>query len=237
MSQRVASPSARISCRSPRATRGIGCRGARGAWDPGALGASRPSREPRSLARRAALLWERLGREGRRQVHDALRNPRRVGLTFATGLKIILCNDHDVVMIGEIRYRDTANIAVESVLTGHLVLATLHTSNASGGLARLSEMGVEPFPTSSAVDCLVAQRLARRLCVRCSATVAHEPDVDALMRLGATPRARRRSTWGPGYHTPGISRWPWLCVTPDADALREQSSGAGGTLAILHARS
>lgn len=93
-------------------------------------------------------------------------NPR-AGLTFASGLRSILRSDPDVIMIGEIRDVETAKISVESALTGHLVLATLHTNNAPGALTRLTEMGVEPFLTSSAVDCVIAQRLGRRLCERC----------------------------------------------------------------------
>src|SRR5660397_54651 len=93
-------------------------------------------------------------------------NPK-AGLTFASGLKSILRCDPDIVMIGEIRDRDTAQIAVESALTGHLVLSTLHTNDAPGALSRLTEMGIEPFLTSSAVDCVLAQRLARRLCPQC----------------------------------------------------------------------
>lgn len=93
-------------------------------------------------------------------------NPR-AGLTFATGLRSILRADPDVIMIGEIRDVETAKISVESSLTGHMVLATLHTNNAPGALTRLTEMGVEPFLTSSAVDCVIAQRLCRRLCERC----------------------------------------------------------------------
>jgi type IV pilus assembly protein PilB len=93
-------------------------------------------------------------------------NPK-AGLTFAAGLRSILRCDPDIVMIGEVRDRETAKIAVESALTGHLVLATLHTNDAAGALSRLSEMGVEPFLTSSAVTGILAQRLARRLCVHC----------------------------------------------------------------------
>ncbi|MGB3635238.1 MAG: ATPase, T2SS/T4P/T4SS family, partial [Rubrobacteraceae bacterium] len=93
-------------------------------------------------------------------------NPR-AGLTFASGLRSILRSDPDIIMIGEIRDVETAKISVESALTGHLVLATLHTNNAPGALTRLTEMGVEPFLTSSAVDCVIAQRLGRRLCERC----------------------------------------------------------------------
>ena len=91
----------------------------------------------------------------------------RAGMTFAAALRSILRCDPDIVMIGEIRDRETAQIAVESALTGHLVLSTLHTNDAPGALSRLTEMGIEPFLTASAVDCVLAQRLARRLCKTC----------------------------------------------------------------------
>ena len=91
----------------------------------------------------------------------------KAGLTFASALRSILRCDPDIVMIGEIRDKETAQIAIESALTGHLVLSTLHTNDAPGALSRLTEMGIEPFLTSSAVDCVLAQRLARRLCKEC----------------------------------------------------------------------
>jgi type IV pilus assembly protein PilB len=93
-------------------------------------------------------------------------NPK-AGLTFASGLRSILRSDPDIVMIGEIRDHETAKISVEAALTGHLVLATLHTNNAPAALTRLTDMGVEPYLTATAVDCVIAQRLARRLCERC----------------------------------------------------------------------
>jgi type IV pilus assembly protein PilB len=88
-------------------------------------------------------------------------------LTFAAALRSILRCDPDIVMVGEIRDRETAQIAIESALTGHLVLSTLHTNDAPGALSRLTEMGIEPFLTASAVDCVLAQRLARLLCKTC----------------------------------------------------------------------
>jgi type IV pilus assembly protein PilB len=91
----------------------------------------------------------------------------KAGLTFALGLRSMLRADPDVIMVGEIRDGETARIAVESALTGHLVLSTLHTNDAASAITRLTEMGIEPFLTSSAVDCVVAQRLARRLCPSC----------------------------------------------------------------------
>ncbi len=93
-------------------------------------------------------------------------NPK-AGLSFAAALRSILRSDPDIVLVGEIRDRETAVIAVEAALTGHLVLSTLHTNDAASTPMRLVEMGVEPFLVTSALDCVVAQRLARRLCERC----------------------------------------------------------------------
>ncbi len=91
----------------------------------------------------------------------------KTGLTFAAGLRAIVRADPDVIMVGEIRDRETAKIAVESALTGHLVLSTLHTNDAPSTVTRLIEMGVEPFLVASALDTVVAQRLARMLCRHC----------------------------------------------------------------------
>ena len=93
-------------------------------------------------------------------------NPK-AGLTFAAGLRSILRCDPDVVMIGEIRDKETAQIAMEAALTGHLVLATLHTNDAASAMTRLTEMGIEPFLSSSAIIGVLAQRLARKVCVHC----------------------------------------------------------------------
>ncbi len=91
----------------------------------------------------------------------------RSGMTFAVALRSILRADPDILLVGEIRDRETATIAIEAALTGHMVLSTLHTNDASKTPTRLVEMGVEPFLVASALDCIVAQRLARRLCERC----------------------------------------------------------------------
>ncbi|MSW96396.1 MAG: type II secretion system protein GspE, partial [Actinobacteria bacterium] len=95
-------------------------------------------------------------------------NPR-AGLTFANGLRAMMRADPDIIMVGEIRDRETAQIAIESALTGHMVLSTLHTNDAPSAITRLIEMGIEPFLVSSAVSCVVAQRLARTLCPQCKA--------------------------------------------------------------------
>ena len=92
---------------------------------------------------------------------------RKAGLTFATGLRSFLRQDPDVMLVGEIRDAETASIAIESALTGHLVLSTLHTNDAPSSVSRLIEMGIEPFLVGSALDSVLAQRLARRLCEHC----------------------------------------------------------------------
>ncbi|MFZ5596500.1 MAG: GspE/PulE family protein [Bacillota bacterium] len=93
-------------------------------------------------------------------------NPK-AGLTFASGLRSILRCDPDIIMVGEIRDRETARIAIESAMTGHLVFSTLHTNDAPGAISRLGEMDVEPFLTASSLSCVLAQRLARVLCPHC----------------------------------------------------------------------
>jgi type IV pilus assembly protein PilB len=108
-------------------------------------------------------------------------NPK-AGLTFSTALRSILRADPDVVLIGEIRDRETALIATEAALTGHLVLSTLHTNDAASAITRLIEMGVEPYLVASALDCVVAQRLARQLCDRCRQ--AYRPSEAELQNAG-----------------------------------------------------
>jgi type IV pilus assembly protein PilB len=113
-------------------------------------------------------------------------NPK-AGLTFASALRSILRSDPDVVLIGEIRDHETAQIAIEASLTGHLVLSTLHTNDAPSAVTRLTEMDIEPFLVGSALDCVVAQRLARRLCDRCKAEYVHDPDELAALRFSGDP--------------------------------------------------
>ena len=110
---------------------------------------------------------------------------RKAGLLFATALKSILRADPDIVLIGEIRDGETAAIAVEAALTGHLVLSTLHTNDAPSSINRLIDMGVEPFLVSSAIDGVLAQRLARLLCEKCKE--AYTPEAGALERIGWDP--------------------------------------------------
>ncbi|MFP5360832.1 MAG: GspE/PulE family protein [Actinomycetes bacterium] len=121
-------------------------------------------------------------------------NPK-AGLTFASALRSILRSDPDVVLVGEIRDKETAQIAIEAALTGHLVLSTLHTNDAPSAMTRLIEMDIEPFLVGSAVDCVVAQRLARRLCDHCS--VPYEITEDQIpTSIG----------WTPGEPTPTLMR-------------------------------
>lgn len=106
----------------------------------------------------------------------------KAGLTFAAALRSILRSDPDILLVGEIRDRETAVIAIEAALTGHLVLSTLHTNDAASTPSRLIEMGVEPFLVGSSIDCIVAQRLARRLCAKCAQP--YQPDRRELEAVG-----------------------------------------------------
>jgi type IV pilus assembly protein PilB len=92
------------------------------------------------------------------------------GLTFAAGLRTILRSDPDILLVGEIRDEETAQIAIQAAMTGHTVLSTLHAQSAAASIARLEDMGVEPSLLATAVNCIVAQRLARRLCLHCRET-------------------------------------------------------------------
>jgi len=112
----------------------------------------------------------------------------KAGVTFDVGLRSMLRADPDVIMVGEIRDRETAHIAVEAALTGHLVLSTLHTRDAPSALGRLIDMGIEPFLVSSAIDCIVAQRLVRMLCKHCKRPLKVSEEVLAEHGLaGAEP--------------------------------------------------
>ena len=113
----------------------------------------------------------------------------KAGLTFASALRSILRSDPDIVLIGEIRDHETAQIAIEAALTGHLVLSTLHTNDAPSAITRLTEMGIEPFLVGSAVDCVLAQRLARRLCTKCREEYVPTPQALAAARFPWTEGA------------------------------------------------
>jgi len=110
-------------------------------------------------------------------------NPK-INLTFANGLRSIVRQDPDVILVGEIRDLETAQIAIQAALTGHLVFSTLHTNDSASAVTRLIDMGIEPFLVTSSVNAILAQRLVRRLCKTCRAPI--EPDLEALQSIGLT---------------------------------------------------
>jgi type IV pilus assembly protein PilB len=110
---------------------------------------------------------------------------REIGLTFSRALRSYLRQDPDIILVGEIRDRETADVAVEAALTGHLLLSTLHTNDAASTLVRLIEMGIEPFMVSSSIVVLCAQRLLRRLCTACKQPYA--PSADERRLVGVEP--------------------------------------------------
>jgi len=105
-----------------------------------------------------------------------------IGLTFASGLRHILRQDPDVIMVGEVRDKDTAEIAIRAALTGHLVFSTLHTNDSAGAVTRLVDMGIESFLVSSSVEALIAQRLVRTICKACKEE--YRPDAELLREIG-----------------------------------------------------
>ncbi len=150
------------------------------------------------------------------QIHE------EIGLTFAAGLRAFLRQDPDIMMVGEIRDHETAQIAVQAALTGHRVLSTLHTTNAPGAITRLLDMGIEPFLVSSAVSLIVAQRLVRKVCSQCA-----EPDQEAITRLQdwgvdtsvSTPLQGRGCTT---CHSTGYKgRWPLFETLVVGETLHE----------------
>ena len=153
----------------------------------------------------------------------------KVGLTFATGLRAMVRADPDVIMVGEIRDRETAQIAVESALTGHLVLSTLHTNDAPSAITRLIEMGIEPFLVASALDCVVAQRLARMLCPSCKrrtiipAKVLCESGYKARMELEAYEPVGCRRCGGSGYRG-RVGLYEVMRMTPEIQTLALERS-------------
>jgi type IV pilus assembly protein PilB len=128
----------------------------------------------------------------------------KAGLTFASALRSILRADPDVVMVGEIRDSETAKISIESALTGHFVLSSMHTNDAPGAITRLNEMGVEPFLVGSAVSAVLAQRLARKLCAHCCEM--YSPSVDELLRNRVSPEVAAASDGAAFYRKRGCPR-------------------------------
>ena len=120
----------------------------------------------------------------------------KAGLTFARGLRSILRHDPDVILIGEIRDRETAEIAVQASLTGHLVFSTLHTNDAPGALTRLIDMGIEPYLVASSLEAVLAQRLVRLICTKCKESLPPE-DAESL-RAQFGDQAPPALFWGRG---------------------------------------
>jgi general secretion pathway protein E len=117
----------------------------------------------------------------------------KIGRTFAVVLRSVLRQDPDIIMIGEIRDQETAQIAIQSSLTGHLVLSTIHTNNAPATITRLIDMGLEPFLISSTVTCIVAQRLVRKICPNCKE--AYHPAPETLRSLGLSAQEAKKITF------------------------------------------
>src|SRR5512146_2937284 len=115
-----------------------------------------------------------------------------IGLTFASALRSFLRQDPDIIMVGEIRDFETAEIGVKAALTGHLVLSTLHTNDAPSTVSRLLNMGIEPFLVTASVNLVLAQRLARRICADCK--IADEKHPEALAKMGMTEEQIRKGT-------------------------------------------
>ena len=105
----------------------------------------------------------------------------KIGLTFAAGLRSFLRQDPDIMLVGEIRDKDTAEIAVQAALTGHIVLSTLHTNDAPSSVIRLIDMGIEPFLISSSVIGVIAQRLVRKICPKCKKEIKITPDIKKIL--------------------------------------------------------
>jgi type IV pilus assembly protein PilB len=128
----------------------------------------------------------------------------KAGLNFASALRSILRQDPDVILVGEIRDKETASIAVQASLTGHLVLSTLHTNDAPGAITRLNEMGVEPFLTGSAVSAVLAQRLARKLCTHCCEM--YTPTTDEMIKARVSPEVAAAADGVVFYRKKGCPR-------------------------------
>jgi type IV pilus assembly protein PilB len=116
----------------------------------------------------------------------------QIGLNFASALRAFLRQDPNIILVGEIRDFETAEIAVKAALTGHLVLSTLHTNDAPSTISRLMNMGIEPFLVATSVNLICAQRLVRRICVQCKEALEIQPE--ALIDAGYSPEEASRTT-------------------------------------------
>jgi len=142
----------------------------------------------------------------------------KIDLTFAAGLRSFLRHDPDVIMVGEIRDRDTSEIAIQASLTGHLVLSTIHTNDAAGAITRLVDLGVQPFLVASSLMALLAQRLVRRVCLECRE--AYRPADEDLTSIGIDPAAFARGE-ARRVHFKGDENW----VPPPGMLFRAKEGG------------
>ncbi len=161
----------------------------------------------------------------------------KAGLSFANGLRSMMRADPDILMVGEIRDRETAQIAVEGALTGHMVLSTLHTNDAPSSITRLIEMGVEPFLVASAIECVVAQRLARTLCSHCksrtiiSAEVVRDHGFAAQFDIEAYEPVGCNRCGGMGYRG-RIGLFEVMQLSPEIRVLTLQRASADQIAAV-----
>ena len=161
----------------------------------------------------------------------------KAGLTFANGLRSMMRADPDILMVGEIRDRETAQIAVEGALTGHMVLSTLHTNDAPSAITRLIEMGIEPFLVASAIECVVAQRLARTLCSHCKsrtiipAEVLRDHGFAAQFDIEAYEPVGCDRCGGMGYRG-RIGLYEVMLISPEIRSLTLQRASADQIAAV-----
>ena len=159
-----------------------------------------------------------------------------VGLTFAAALRSFLRQDPDVIMVGEIRDLETAQIAIQASLTGHLVLSTLHTNDSAGAVTRLVDMGVEPFLIASSLEAVLAQRLVRRVCVQCRTPYTPPPDLLKQLNIAADSVGDRQFFYGKGCpvcsqsgYRGRLGIYEWLRMS---EALRDLIGQRAATLVI-----
>ena len=159
-----------------------------------------------------------------------------VGLTFAAALRSFLRQDPDVIMVGEIRDLETAQIAIQASLTGHLVLSTLHTNDSAGAVTRLVDMGVEPFLIASSLEAVLAQRLVRRVCVQCRTPYTPPPELLKQLSISADSIGDRQFYYGKGCpvcsqsgYRGRLGIYEWLRMT---EAVRDLVGQRASTLVI-----
>ncbi|MSU22915.1 MAG: type II secretion system protein GspE [Opitutus sp.] len=159
-----------------------------------------------------------------------------VGLTFAAALRSFLRQDPDVIMVGEIRDLETAQIAIQASLTGHLVLSTLHTNDAAGAITRLVDMGVEPFLIASTLEAVLAQRLVRRTCTQCKTSYEPAPELLSQLSVARASIGDRQFFYGPGCpactqsgYRGRLGIYEWLRLT---EAVRDLVVARAPTLMI-----